>query len=621
MPHHAQTTRTGRIRTGRHPLRTLLATAATALFAVPFAGLASAQQDPAATPAANDGPLFTFRVAGLDGIRPHPKDMGAYRALRMLGMRLPELPAELGGRQPDQQEFAAWVKTAWETLAGGLSVSVVETDGGSGVAVTAVAQPLAGSDPAAIADRMIRLAEEEGFRSMEVDGGRSVGTPFGSAALTTPGDGTLRFSFGEAKAEWAEWQTADLPGDAQPILSMTLDLPRLSPVIENTALAMAPAEAFEQLAAMGLIGPEAYTLTLAGGVTEDAGHLVARFGNAGARRDMISGDARLDAAFLDLAPRDTTALQAGVFSMDYMLMSLGELEEETGFDPLAMADDWLGLSARETLLEPLGPRYMFYRSMRTGGGGVASAVLLVELRDRAAFLRGHAHLVEKLNQLSAEKARGYIRFQPVPAIGPDAYTLAFPGLPIPLEITWNMSPEGLVVAGTPAALRAALARLNEDGPGFVTRAAELGALPGEIDADTVAIQFMDTRHYAERGYAGAAFASATLSNLVRSPADPLRDAGPILPGYTELLDTLAPAGSLLKWDGDDLVYRARGDRSAIVAAAVMAGNVDMLAPLAIIPISAGAAQEWFRVGRRFGQAIPEAVEDAPKPEAVAANEE
>ncbi|MEM1329938.1 MAG: hypothetical protein AAGG07_05200 [Planctomycetota bacterium] len=527
-------------------------------------------------------PYFTFRVAGLDAITPAPKDAAAYRALRMLGLRLPEIPNEIEPRNRDNEEIAEALKLGWQTLAGGLSIAVVPTDGAPGIGMTAVATPLEGADMEAIATAVAKLGIDRGFRPEILEDGTTFSTPFGSAKLMWPDEGTLRFAFGEAEPREVPWADEDLPAGATPIVSMTLDLPALSPVIENTVLMMSPPEAQQQLAAYGLIGPNAYTIKLIGGVTDDATHLVARIGNAHHHKNKLGGDARLDRAFLSAAPLGTTTFDAGVFSLALAMDQLETLAEESGMDFVAMADEWLGTSVRETLIDPLGPQYMVYRSRETGGGGLVSLITITELSDTRAFLRGHARLIENLNNLAQENLNGYVRFQPAPALGPGAYTIAFPGLPIPIEPTWIVTDGALVLGATPAGVRAALDQLRTDGPSVLQNPAFAESLPAPHDEHTLKVQFMDSAFYAERGYMGASLLSAALANAVRSPSDPLRDPGVLLPGYIDLTTGVTPIGTITRWEGDDLVFRSRGDRSAMVGAAMLAGNADLVAPIALL---------------------------------------
>ena len=63
------------------------------------------------------------------------------------------------------------------------------------------------------------------------------------------------------------------------------------------------------------------------------------------------------------------------------------------------------------VLMNIGDRGMYYQSESTGGGGLTSMVILLELRDAAGMAKAHAKLVDRLNELAADEIDGYARVQ------------------------------------------------------------------------------------------------------------------------------------------------------------------------------------------------------------------
>jgi prepilin-type processing-associated H-X9-DG protein len=172
-------------------------------------------------------------------------------------------------------------------------------------------------------------------------------------------------------------------------------------------------------------------------------------------------------------------------------------------------------------------------------------------------------LSEKINTLTRQHAKGYIQLRSTPRQGLSLTTLTFPGLPIPLEISWTVS-EGYLVAGaTPHAVMAAVEHARGAGPSLLDNASfrEMG---GDLWEGASYLTFTDIPRLARSGYGLAQLACSAIANGVRSPANPQRDPGLILPRFNELIEGASASVSMYRLDGNDLVGTFQSDRSFLV---------------------------------------------------------
>jgi general secretion pathway protein G len=148
--------------------------------------------------------------------------------------------------------------------------------------------------------------------------------------------------------------------------------------------------------------------------------------------------------------------------------------------------------------------------------------------------------------------------------------LTFPGLPVPIEPALALRRGHLFAAASPQALGAALDHARSGGAGLLGHPALRALEPGTLD-DLQGLYFSDVPRLARDGYGLSGMLAAALANAVRSPADPLREPGLVLPPLGELLANARPSLFLSRLQGEDLVTVGRGDRSAALHLAAMLG--------------------------------------------------
>jgi type II secretory pathway pseudopilin PulG len=145
-------------------------------------------------------------------------------------------------------------------------------------------------------------------------------------------------------------------------------------------------------------------------------------------------------------------------------------------------------------------------------------------------------------------------------------SLVFPGLPVPLEVSFAASADALWVAASRSALQAALDQTQSE------RSLLDRGLPPEATQESVSFGFFDTAHFLERGYGSASLLAAGLANAVRSPRDPAREPGQVLPPLASLSQDVQPAVSWSRIEGPDLVSRATFERSFAAHGTALAGT-------------------------------------------------
>src|SRR5204863_8347579 len=123
---------------------------------------------------------------------------------------------------------------------------------------------------------------------------------------------------------------------------------------------------------------------------------------------------------------------------------MAEIEKQTGINP------------QRDIFDHLGETSGVYTSDTTGGGGLMSAVVFVEIKNTDAFEKSLDRLTGTVNRIGQRQAKGYVRFDHRKINDHPVTVLCFPGLPIPLEISMGLSDGFLYAAVSPQALLTAM---------------------------------------------------------------------------------------------------------------------------------------------------------------------
>ena len=519
--------------------------------------------------------MVDVRFAGLANVEPHAKDAAAHKAFMMMGDRLVEVPGEVGG--PEQASEI--VDMVWDLIRGANSLRIVQLQKapGLGLAYTiAPEQPYTGES---YLDRVASFVMQAGGPIEEAENGYTLMTPIGPASLTSGDVGgrsaaTLRLAT-ESTAETTV-QKFDLPDDATVDFSAQVHLRQIGNVAAQIASRRNP-EIRQLIEEYPWVINEAPVINVACGQTSTYRILTARL--VGGKNWLTQLGMNSDDGFTEddfsVIPMDATKVSAFPFDLGLLLqISDNVFERIGGTEPYAELEEIFGVDVRSDVLENIGPRMMYYQSDATGGGGLMSSVLITELHDPERLANAHRQIVERTNELAADEARGYVQIRSWDLDGQTIFSLATPGLPVPIEPSWTIVGDRLVVAASPVGLSVAVRQIGSEGMSINDnsdfREVILKQLP---EGGASAIAFSDAARYAKMGYGGTNLLLSGLANAVRSPSDPSREPGVLMPDFGAFAAGIHPTGAIKYWDGDDFVTVMRSDASSVVNMAAMLGQM------------------------------------------------
>lgn len=538
----------------------------------------------AAAPSVAQEPLLELHSVGMYDWPENAKDQKVMDAFKLMRDRLGDLAVEMD-MDPSQAQM---MRLGWDLLTARSALSFTPTE--QGFDASFVLMPGEGNTEA-MHQQVSALAMMGGMEFVDQGGGLAEAMgPMGPMSLGFDAE-RLWLAMGEGEPVSLDIPRYGLPEDVTPLISGRADIwgmlqmfaPEVAAQFETQSQMLAgnPAAIF--------IGPDAPVLEFAAGVDDDQMHMMSRM--IGARNAMEqSGTVPAlftQADFLQI-PRDATRVSAMHTNMQAMLEGIEQGLAATGENPLEEFNREVGIDLMDDVLANLGDRVIFYQSEMTGGGGLMSAVLLLDLRDAERMGEAHRKLVDRLNQLAEEEADGYLRVQSWKDRGVEVFSLTIPGLPIPFEPCWAIDDGKLVLALSPISIEAALAQMGPrvassvlQAPAF--RESILARMPEEGAA---MVNYIDTPRMVAKGYGLTNMLTSAIANAARSPSEPDRVVGSLMPRYGIFTRGVATSGSISKWDGDDLVTHYIADRSMLVQLSAGLGSVADMQGL-ILPLVAG----------------------------------
>lgn len=538
------------------PLALLAAATALSLAGAP-ASPAHGESRWIARPAQPSSDVLVIYSAGLSEALSSPKDAGLREAMGVAERRLVEL-ARMSGNMPNPERN---ISTIWTLATSPMTLRLAAVDGGEvPIALQLQSRP---ADIAATERALLALFRDAEVQTRAGQGGREFDTPMGLGRLSTSGrgqDAALTLSIGEmpppAQVNW------DLPAGVTPVFGFHANLRAAQPLFEAMLDEMPDGD---ELAAMlgstGVLGQNAIVTTAAVGHGPDGGILR---GTVHGLRPIapelgLPEGVTLGADLLALIPADATYVQASVFSLA-MLDALLETAEVR--DMLHEVGDQLGIDLAEDVLGQIGNRFAVYQSDRTGGGGILSTVGILELRDGERFGAAHRRMADTFNDFAADQGGPVsVEVRARRSAGMEFFTLTWPGIPIPAEISWTVHGDRLFVAMSPRSLLEAVAQAAPGSPSFA-RNARVAEVAGGDPAALLSISYTDMPRFAVQGYSLVNLMLAGLSNALRTKDGP--DPGIPLPPFADFIRNIRPSVTISRWAGDDLKYEGRFDSSMLV---------------------------------------------------------
>lgn len=428
---------------------------------------------------------------------------------------------------------------------------------------------------------------------------------------------------------WGAVTDADAPFEALPkptlggthLLSGTLDFQALGAIVNvgQTALNGAmqnsgqkPIQLGRELAAWGLIGQEAMKMRFESAFVDGAVRSKAVMENAQKFMEQMGTETGgLSAADLAAIPAEATSANVTMITTKPLVKLIGAVRERVpqADEALNQFRDMTGVDVELDLLSSVGGVFATYTSESTGGGGPGSMVALMSFADRAKFLQSHDRLAKfarEFMQNGPEElamASKYIRLRSWKIGSHDVLSLTFPGVPVPLEISYAATDRWLVVGLTPQALEGALAQIDGKGDkGIATRAEVAAWIPKGKELTSLA--FKDTARSIRDGYVITSMVGSAVSNAMRSPSDPTREPGILVPSYKDLMKGVKAKVEVAYREGDTIVIDSVADGSMLVGIASAMGEFNFAGTALSMMSSIGQMQQMGAMrGMNFG-AIP-----------------
>lgn len=569
--------------------------------------------------------LLLIEHRGLASMVNDPRDAGLKKAVEMIPARLAELREEIPGMPPEavtlmdmvprmiaRPAHMAIAYTAGEPTGGLFNYGIV-------VSIEAADEAEANRNHERIKG-LLRASQAPTSASKRLEG-------FTEIELGPPGN--LAYGVRKSASGWRNEVVYGTVGDldkmleapasmikgGRTIMSASLDLSALTPA-EKMVLTVAPKdtpqirEMAAQFRKMGLVGDGAMKIRTEAADTEVDSVSMTRVENAGKFKGALHMTSEpLTEADLRAIPADATVASIARGDLGYMRDALDQAAKQTPDvnEMLGNFKEMTGVDIRTDLIDCIGGSFGFYMSDSTGGGGLGSSVVLIGLQDRERFMKAHAKLLAKARELMEQNLNEmpgpYLKLDSWKEGGVDMTSLRMRGLPMPVELTYAATAKWLVLGLTPQAVTAAARQCEGKGDGGIMTNPRVAELVKSRSSQLTALKYSDTPRMVRQGYTLLAMLGNGLANGVRSPVDPAREPGLVVPPPHDLLKNARSAVSISYWDGDTMVMEGRQDRSLLVNAGGMVGFMTELAP-----IFGGIAAAAMSAGREgmgpFGMDIP-----------------
>lgn len=555
---------------------------------------------PAPQDAQGDQDLLLFYCAGADALFVDEKDRGLLEALRLVDDRLVELPRELGGDPipPDVLPLVARMLEGPMRLRAGIGTEEI-----AGLPFPFFAQlTLPSADNAGareISGRIARLMEMGGMPPGDADPNGLTAMPLPVPAWYGARGDDFVMALGKTVDTAPHFGALGLPDGVKPSMAFRMDYGGIMETVMDVA-EMSGEDPSEIQQIVDMMGLDGLDIRWAMGSDDRRAYSVATMqGYAATMRDMGTlPEAPLSQRAIGAVPMDavwaylaTSNLQGTV---DMVLAMLEEpLRQEGMDDPIEALAQFTGIHLENDIIRHMGSSFGAYTSDSTGGGGLLSLVIFFDLKDAESLGETADRIEEMLNGIAQAEAEGYVRTSSWESEGSEFTSLTFPGLPIPFEPTISFTDGFMFVGLTPQATLAAVAQARSGGTNVTHNKRFQYQMAGSTD-DLFALSFVETARLLRDGYGVTSLMCSALANATRSPHDPSRSAGMILPPYRELSNGAIASVMTARLSGDDLVQETRSDRSLLVNMTALVGAITSgpLAPLALaIPFGLFVGQE------------------------------
>lgn len=553
-----------------------------------------AQDGGQAAPAPEFRPLLAMRCGGVESWFVDDKDQALLRALRMFDERLNELPGEV----PDFEVPPPALRLFTRLFSGPMALTV----GMSSEAVPGMPMPFAGElrlTQGSAADAQANVTD---IVNMMAEFGVPLDPPAAGAGYVLPspvpmwmgesGD-DVYIRLGLEGGAPAPDQAGLLPEGAEAYFTGMMAYGEFIDLA--TEASGGDQDLYEVQQVLALLGLDALNFEFAAGTDAERGYAVMRMPGwaADAQEAGLLSSEPLSQMIVTAIPEDATWATASSVDLGGMIETYAEMFATLGGedgDVFAMIEAETGIDVRQDLIAPFGGQMAMYASDSTGGGGMLSTVAVVEIGDAEAWNSSWARFQEAVARMGREEAMGYVRMSGFADGGQEYDVLSFPGLPIPLELCVTTVGDFAVFGVTPQAARAAVYQLTVSERSLLENPDFKSQLPAQMQGVRT-ISWMNTPRLMQDGYGTLSLMCSMVSNAMRSPSDPSREPGLLLPSYAELRSGAKAMVSVGRVDGEDYVEESRWDRSQLVNMAGLIGYMydSPVGPLVALGLGASVA--------------------------------
>lgn len=519
-------------------------------------------------------PLLSMRCGGAEAWFVDSKDQALLRALQMFDDRLNELPGEV----PDFEVPPPALRLFTRLFSGPMSFTM----GTSSEPVPGMPMPFAGelrltqsssSDAQSNVTDIVNMMGEFGvpLDAPAPGAGYMMPSPFPMWMGESAGDVYMRVGLEDGAP--APDQASLLPTGASAYFSGMMAYGEFIDIV--TEASGGDAGLYEVQKVLGLLGLDALNFEFAAGTDAERGYAVMRMpGWAAVAQEtgLLSSEA-LSPEIVAAIPEDATWAMASSFNLSAVVETYAEMFETLGggdADIFGMIEAETGLDVQKDLIAPFGGQAAIYASDSTGGGGMLSTVAVVEIGDAEAWNSSWARLENAVGKLGRKEAGGYVRMSSFADAGQEYDVLSFPGLPIPLELCVTTVGKFAIFGVTPQAAQGAVYQITVSEGSLLDNPDFKNQLPPQMQ-DARVVSWLNTPRLMQDGYGTLSLLCSAVSNAMRSPGDPSREPGMILPSYPELRAGAQAMVSVGRIDGEDYVEESRWDRSQLVNMAGMLG--------------------------------------------------
>lgn len=544
--------------------------------------------------------LVLLRCSGLRQAFSAPADEGLARAMSMFTQRLKEIPKEISMIAQDEEadQAMAMISSMMPLLAGMIDqpceFTLIDHGGMAGMlpdmdvrlivetgTVDATRQMFDAmqfvAKMAAQHEQGLTLAPESGSKRM------TLALPMGQIVFGPANDAQTRFVAGfDSASDGIDMESFDVPTPAELKGSnldaqMYLNVKSIAHVVtrvldaqgepaaqqvEAMLAQMLPEGDFDIIGGSAIKGGRRWSVLRARGAVTTMENVMATVGALVGEVNLHSDPLSTDA--FKLVPHNVTTASVQVQDLSSLAA------------PMQMAAFQIGVPELVDVIGALGKTWVSYMSDETGGGGLMSLVVIQPDVNADAMTTALNALSNTAN-LHAAPLHGYVRMRNWEATdvkgGPAQFhSLAFPGLPIPLEVSLGVVDGRLIAGITPQAVLAAVDHWRSGRPSLLDNPRFKEASAGLL-GNAAKVTFMDMPANLNRGYPVAQMVGSAIANFVRSPVNQERDPGIVTPSLATLSKNAKAAISVTSIQGGDFVMISNGDPSIMVNIAGAAGSM------------------------------------------------